>query len=86
MQKIHAQSLFLLENTGFGIEHEIALKMLAEAGATVAYENNSVRIPAELVEKSLKTVPRKITLAGRNPGRDLILEPGVPCGPAIQAA
>ncbi|MBW2678512.1 MAG: trimethylamine methyltransferase family protein, partial [Deltaproteobacteria bacterium] len=76
MQKIHAQSLFLLENTGIGIEHEKTMQMLAEAGAKVDYENKSVRMPAELVEKSLKTVPRKITLAGRNPERDLILEPG----------
>ncbi len=76
MQKIHEQSLFLLENTGIGIEHEKTMQLLAEAGAKVDYENKSVRMPAELVEKSLKTVPRKITLAGRNPERDLILEPG----------
>ncbi len=76
MQKIHEQALFLLENTGIGVKHTEGLEILANAGANIDYQTSTVRIPVDLVEKSLNTVPRKITLAGRNPERDLILEPG----------
>ncbi len=76
MQKIHEQALFLLENTGIGVEHTQGLEILEKSGANIDYKTSSVRISADLVEKSLSTVPRKIILAGRNPERDLILEPG----------
>ena len=76
MQKIHEQALILLENTGIGLKHAEGLEILAKSGANIDYQTSTVRIPADLVEKSLITVPRKITLAGRNPERDLILEPG----------
>jgi trimethylamine:corrinoid methyltransferase-like protein len=32
MQKIHEQSLFLLENTGIGIEHQAGIEILEKAG------------------------------------------------------
>jgi trimethylamine--corrinoid protein Co-methyltransferase len=76
MQKIHAQALYLLENTGIGIEHTAGMAVLEKAGATMDYDKQTARIPEALVEKCLASVPRKITLAGRNPERDLILEPG----------
>ena len=76
MQTIHEQSLFLLENTGIGIDHPEGMALLEKAGASVDYDSKTACIPPDLVEKSLETVPRKITLAGRNPERDLLLEPG----------
>ena len=76
MQKIDEQALFLLENTGIGIEHKAGMEMLENAGATVDYDKKTARFPAALVEKCLGSVPRKIILAGRNPERDLVLEPG----------
>ena len=75
MQKIHEQALYLLENTGIGIEHQAGMEMLENAGALVDYEKKTARFSASLVKKCLASVPRKITLAGRNPERDLILEP-----------
>ena len=75
MQKIHEKALLLLENTGIGIEHKAAMEMLENAGASVDYEKKKACFPPVLVEKCLASVPRKITLAGRNPERDLILEP-----------
>ena len=76
MHKIHEQALYLLGNTGIGIEHATGMKMLEKAGAAVDYDKKTARFEAALVEKCLASVPRKITLAGRNPERDLILEPG----------
>ena len=75
MQKIHEQAIYLLENTGIGIEHQAGMEMLENAGAAVDYDKKTACFSASLVEKCLASVPRKITLAGRNPERDLILEP-----------
>jgi trimethylamine--corrinoid protein Co-methyltransferase len=75
MQKIHDQSLLVLQNTGISVDHEEALRMLGDAGADVDMKTKVVKIPPDLVEKCLPKVPRKMTLAGRNPERDLVLEP-----------
>jgi len=76
MQKIHEQALLILTNTGIEVDHDSALQMLGDAGAEVDAQKKTVKIPADLVEQSLAKVPRKITLAGRNPDRDFVLEPG----------
>ena len=46
--------------------------MLGDAGADVDMKTQVVKIPPDLVEKCLPKVPRKMTLAGRNPERDLL--------------
>ena len=75
MQKIHEQALRVLEETGIRVDSDTALKMLADAGAGVDFTTKTVKLPPQLVETCLEKVPRKITLAGRNPKRDLVLEP-----------
>lgn len=76
MQKIHEQALRVLEGTGIGVDSDAALQMLGDAGAEVDFKMKTAKIPADLAEQCLAKVPRKITLAGRNPERDLVLEPG----------
>jgi len=75
MHKIHEQALLILENTGILIDHPGALQMLQEAGARVDLDAKLAKFPPELVMNCLKTVPRSITLAGRDPNHDLLLEP-----------
>jgi trimethylamine--corrinoid protein Co-methyltransferase len=48
--------------------------VLAEAGADVDYEKTVARLPAELVERALATLPRTFTLGGRTPEYDLPLD------------
>jgi trimethylamine--corrinoid protein Co-methyltransferase len=76
MQMIHEQALRVLQNTGIAVDDDKALKMLGDAGADVDFKTQTVKIPPNLVEKCLPKVSRQITLAGRNPERDLLLEPG----------
>lgn len=76
MQKIHEQALRVLEDTGIGVESDAALQMLGDAGADVDEKTQTAKIPTDLVEQALEKLPRRITLAGRNPERDLVLEPG----------
>jgi len=47
-----------------------ALTIFADAGANVDFDKKIVRIPAQLVDNSLKTAPRQYTLCGRRPELD----------------
>jgi trimethylamine--corrinoid protein Co-methyltransferase len=76
LKKIHNASLTLLQNTGMLIDHYKARKMLEEAGADVDDEKKIVKFPPELVEKCLKTIPQRLTYAGRDPENDIILQAG----------
>jgi trimethylamine--corrinoid protein Co-methyltransferase len=64
-EKIHAASLEILDRIGVRLHLEEAVQLLVKAGAKVS-ENNLVRIPSQLVEKSLKTAPNKIVLYDRH--------------------
>ena len=68
---IHDASIDVLEKTGITVNHAEGLKMLQEAGAKVDWDKKLARIPEDLVERCLKTMPPRITFAGRNPDRDL---------------
>jgi len=74
--EIHGRSLELLETTGIMVDHPGGLKALAEAGARVDFEAKRARIPRDLVERCLKTVPPGFTLAARNPAQDCPLVRG----------
>ncbi len=76
LQKIHHASLVILQNTGMLIDHYAARKMLEEAGAGVDHDKRIVKFPPELVEKCLKTIPRRIIYAGRIRENDMILQAG----------
>ncbi|MBN2375022.1 MAG: trimethylamine methyltransferase family protein [Sedimentisphaerales bacterium] len=75
IERIHEQSLYVLQHCGIEVNHDKALKLLDEGGAQVDYSSQRVKIPPDLVTCCLKTVPEKITLAARNPEKDCILEP-----------
>lgn len=72
VQKIHHASLTILEKTGVQIEEKEALRLFKEAGADIT--GSRVRIPAALIEDCLKKARSRVTLAGRDPENDLILE------------
>ena len=66
-------SLTVLEGTGILIEHPRALTLLAEAGAAVGENSHLAKIPAWLVEKSLRTAPREFVVRGHDPSKDVTL-------------
>ncbi len=65
MQKIHAASLEILDRVGARLHLEEAIQLLKKAGARIS-DGNLVRIPSQLVEKSLTTVPKKVVLSDRH--------------------
>ena len=65
LERIHAASLRILEEFGIEFRDPESLTLWREAGARV--EEERVRIPAELVDQLLASVPQHFTLHARNP-------------------
>lgn len=76
IEKIHEQSMRILETTGILVDHEEGRKLLQKAGAKVDHLGRRVRIPPRLVSECLKTVPDHFTLAARDPAKDCPLVRG----------
>lgn len=58
VELIHASSLEILQKAGFKIPNETILKLFADTGAAVDFENEVAKIPPGMVEDALKRAPR----------------------------
>ena len=77
LKNLQEATLRILEKTGVKFPSGKALDIFAEHGADVDRESQIVKIPRDLVLKSMVTVPRYFTLGARNPEFDLELQDGV---------
>lgn len=76
IEKIHQGTLTAMEETGVKVLHEGGLAMLSDAGANVDMKSQIARIPANLIEKSLDTVPSSFVMGGREEKNDLMIQTG----------
>jgi trimethylamine--corrinoid protein Co-methyltransferase len=74
--QVHERSLRILARTGVRVDTDRGRQILSEAGAQVAENTKVVRFPRDLVEESLKLVPREFTLGARRNGWDLDMNAG----------
>ena len=74
IRQIHESTLDVIENIGVMFHSQNALDVLQEHGATVDRETTVAKIPGEVVEKALATVPHAFTLGGRTTEYDLPLD------------
>lgn len=72
-EAIHRGALYVLEKTGVRIEHQRALKLLADNGCQVDFDERLARIPPALVEESLRKCPSSYILKARNRDQDLMV-------------
>ncbi len=63
----------ILETTGFHCPSERALKIYAEHGAQVDFDNQIVRLSADVILEALTKAPRYYTMGGRTEAFDLDL-------------
>ncbi len=75
LDEIHRGGLYTLENTGMRVEHAGALKMFAEAGCRVDFEDQRVRIPAWLAEECVRKAPSSYLVTARD-GRSHVMVGG----------
>lgn len=66
-ERIHEDSVKILEITGVRFHSDAALKLLEKAGARVEHDDKIAHIPPALVEQALDTTPGNFTLGARNP-------------------
>ncbi len=72
IEQIHLSALSILWQTGIEVREEQAFKILKKAGC--ATNGMRVRIPAHLVEESIRLAPRTFALYGRDPDFKVTLE------------
>ncbi len=76
MESIHLSTLEVLERTGVFVEADEALDIFADGGCSVDREQHVARIPPHIVEEAIAAAPPRVTLCGRDPRNDVVLEPG----------
>jgi len=74
LQDIHLSTLEVLERTGVWVEDDAALDAFAAGGAEVDRDSRIVRLPPHVVEDAVRSAPSTITLCGRTPASDVVLE------------
>ena len=72
--RIHEQSLDLLECVGIDYKTPRALEILEHAGCPVEYDRTWASLPRDLVEWALTQPPRVVRLGARDPSRDVVLD------------
>lgn len=73
---INQNTRVVLEEVGVTFPSQKALKLFADVGATVDFDSQVVKIPADLLEKYIATSPREYTMAAARPELDLKLGSG----------
>lgn len=71
LERIHAATLRVLEETGVEIGSEAIRERLTSAGNHTDADTRRVRFPASLAEDALRLAPRELLLAARDPACDL---------------
>lgn len=74
MEKIHADTLDVLWESGVKIDHSDVISMLADAGAKIEITSGMVRLPPDLVERAIENVPGQLVFGGRMRDNDLVID------------
>jgi trimethylamine--corrinoid protein Co-methyltransferase len=74
VQKIHHAVVTLLEKGGVKVFTRRGREYLKRAGAAVDEASSIVRIPRGLLEDAIASAPHSVTLCGRDPRHDIVLE------------
>jgi len=74
VRRIHQAVVTLLEKGGVKVFTERGRDYLRRAGAVVDEASSVVRIPRSLLEDAVASAPHTLTLCGRDPRHDLVLE------------
>jgi trimethylamine--corrinoid protein Co-methyltransferase len=73
IHRIDQTVMQIIEEVGFEVNSNAALKLFESAGGKVNWENCQVRLPREKVTKLIGMAPSEITLCGQNEKHDIYL-------------
>ncbi len=74
IRAIHQNTLDVLAEVGVTLHSRKALDIVAEHGAAVDHETTIAKLPPDLIEKALATMPESFVLGARDPEYDLPLD------------
>jgi trimethylamine--corrinoid protein Co-methyltransferase len=74
LEVIKGKTLYVLDEIGVHFPSPKALDIFGSHGAQVDFDKQTVRIPPEIVIKSMSTAPRSFILGGREDRFDLLLD------------
>ncbi len=74
VRRLHEATLDVLATTGCTFHSQRALDVLEAHGATVDRGSTVAKLPPELIEHAVATIPRTFTLGARDPGFDLPID------------
>ena len=74
IEEIHQRALDVLQEVGCYFEHEQALEIFKKHGARVDDSTGIVKLPRNLVERSISACPSSMLLAARDPKKDIHAE------------
>jgi trimethylamine---corrinoid protein Co-methyltransferase len=73
-QAIHWGTVEVLEKAGLWVEADEALDLFADGGCKVDRSTRKVKIPQHVLEECISWAPSTVTLCGRDPAKDVVLE------------
>lgn len=74
IKRIHGASMRVFEQTGMKVMSQRALEAFHRAGADVDWQGKRVRASEGWIMDKLKTAPSSVTLYGREPRHDMVLD------------
>jgi len=74
VKQIHTNGVELLGTHGFMVEHRGVLEMLADSGAQVDFEKQTVKVKSELIEKCMNSTVSQVLLGARDPSKDAVVK------------
>ena len=73
IEELKARAFELLATHGVIVVHPVAAEALRKAGAGPGSDADRLRLPRGLVEDALKATPKRVSLYGKKPSRDIHL-------------
>ena len=79
LKVLHRATVEVLNEVGINLQHAEAREMMAGNGCRVDHDKQLVRIPEEVLLKFVEKAPTRITLNGRDPRYDVVLDDSDNC-------
>ena len=73
IHEVHLATLEVLNEVGIKVAHRKALEIMADFGCKVDFDKEIVKIPEHVLGKALQSAPSQITLYGKSPEFDVVL-------------
>ena len=72
--EIHLATLEVLDCVGVRVDHSSALRIMGDNGCKIDLDKKIVKIPEYVLKKALETCPSRITIYGKDPKFDVVLD------------